>query len=50
MICFLIDKTTILLRGQNDIKLFFAISVLIWAFVSNAPMCNGTVPDRQYVF
>lgn len=38
MIRFLKDKTTILLRGHNDIKLFFAFSILIWAFV--APKCT----------
>jgi len=50
MIYFLIDKTTILLRGQNDIKFVFAIPYLVRVSVSNVLMCNGTVPDRQYVF
>jgi len=48
MIYFLIDKTTILRRGQNDIKFVFAIPYLVR--FSNVLMCNGTVPDRQYVF
>lgn len=43
MICFLIDKTTILLRRQNNIKLFFAIFIF-WLLFQMRPCVMALSP------